>query len=109
MSKASTLDRPKKKVISDKIIAIVTSPIVVEHEALEDIKKMAEEATGKEVEVRTVIDESIMSGMIIEYAGEVFDYSIKTKAKRVDDYLEEITKEKITNKLTTKRKLTTKE
>ncbi len=54
----------------------------------EAIKKALQQATGKNVELTVRTDKSLLGGLQAEFAGRVFDGSIRAQLKRMADTLE---------------------
>ncbi len=67
--------------------AVVTSAISLEENQLAQIKANIEKSTGKEIEISTLVDESILGGMIIRVGDKVVDGSIKGEMQALKNNL----------------------
>jgi len=67
--------------------AAVTSSRELEGKQQEAIKAGLEQQTGKKVELSVAVDEGLIGGLQVEIGGRLFDGSIKTQLKRIEDTL----------------------
>lgn len=75
----AVLERFLEMVKADQGIvkATVTSAVALNETQLEQIKSKIEASTNSKVELETIIDESIIAGLIIKVADKVMDASVK--------------------------------
>lgn len=69
------------------IKASVTSVVPLKAEQLEEIKAKLQAGTGKVVELETIIDESIIAGLIIRVGDKVIDASVQGEMKTLKKQL----------------------
>ncbi|WP_054739685.1 ATP synthase F1 subunit delta [Cellulosilyticum ruminicola] len=82
------LDMVKKE--AGIVKATVTSAIALSQSQLEQIQSKIEASTNSKVELETIIDESIIAGLIIKVADKVVDASIKGKMQTLKKQLSDI-------------------
>lgn len=82
------LDMVKKE--AGIVKATVTSAIALSQTQLEQIQSKIEASTNSKVELETIIDESIIAGLIIKVADKVVDASIKGKMQTLKKQLSDI-------------------
>ncbi len=70
--------------------ATVTSAVVLEARQLEEIKMQLENNTKSQIELDTIVDESIIAGLIIRVGDKVVDASIKGKMQTLKKQLAEL-------------------
>ena len=71
------------KKASGKIIAeVITASTISEYE-ITRIKESLKNATGREVEVESTVDPSILGGLITKVEDKVYDNSIKTQLNKI--------------------------
>jgi len=67
--------------------AAVTSSRDLDGKQQEAIKAGLEQQTGKQVELSVAVDEELIGGLQVEIGGRLFDGSLKTQLKRIEDTL----------------------
>ncbi len=77
--------------LADKLSGIMRAEVTAAVE-LNDVQRQAilaalEKQTGKKVEVKAEVDPSLIGGLRVEIGGRVFDGSLKTQLKRIEDTL----------------------
>ncbi len=72
------------------IKASVTSAVALNETQIEQIKANLQAGTGKVIELETIIDESIIAGLIIRVGDKVIDVSIKGEMKTLKKQLSEL-------------------
>lgn len=73
--------------ISGVVRACVTSAVKMTKAQSDSIKDGLEKQTGKKIDLKTQVDSTLLGGMKAEVGGKVFDGSIKTQLKRIEDTL----------------------
>ncbi len=73
----------------DKEVAEVTSAVALDDETIERLASALRKATGKDVEVKVVVDPSVIGGIVARVGDTVIDGSI---AKRVDSVRQKVSK-----------------
>lgn len=84
-TKHQMLDRLKRA--AGRIQADVTTPSELSQQEYERIKEAIANKTGREVELRTKVDPSILGGMIAKIDNNLFDSSIRTRLERMKSVL----------------------
>ncbi len=64
-----------------RVRAVVTSATPLEPADLDRIVETFEKKTGKKVLAESVVDESLLGGVVVDIAGQVFDGSLKNQLK----------------------------
>ena len=67
--------------------AVVRSAIKLSDAQEQKLVKALEKRTGKSVILKTVIDKSVLGGIIVEIDGEVIDGSVKTDLKHIKEVI----------------------
>jgi F-type H+-transporting ATPase subunit delta len=67
--------------------AQITSAVELDQGQCREIQSGLEKQTGKKVELKVQLDPSLIGGIQAEIGGKVFDGSIKTQLKRIEDTL----------------------
>jgi F-type H+-transporting ATPase subunit delta len=73
--------------LSGVLRATVAAASEISEQHRESIKASLEKQTGKRVELTTKVDPSLIGGIQVEIGGKVFDGSLKTQLKRIEDTL----------------------
>lgn len=73
--------------LSGVIRANITAAAELEADRQEAIRSRLQEQTGKQVKLKVRIDPSLIGGMQAEVGGKVFDGSVRTQLKRIEDTL----------------------
>lgn len=72
---------------SQKQIAVVRSAIALDDNTVERLAAALQKATGKAVEVRVVVDESVMGGLVATVGDTVIDGSVRTRVDQLKSRL----------------------
>ncbi|XP_073104251.1 ATP synthase subunit O, mitochondrial [Elaeis guineensis] len=74
-----------------EVKVIVTTVIPLPAEEEKELKQTLQEilGQGKTVIIEQKIDPSILGGLVVEFGQKVFDMSIKTRAKQMENFLRE--------------------
>lgn len=72
------------------IKASVTSAVALNETQIEQIKAKLQAGTGKVIELETIIDESIIAGLIIRVGDKVIDASVQGEMKTLKKQLSEL-------------------
>lgn len=73
--------------LSGVVRAQITSAVELNQGQCREIQSGLEKQTGKKVELKVQLDPSLIGGIQAEIGGKVFDGSIKTQLKRIEDTL----------------------
>lgn len=79
------IDRLKKA--AGKVRAHVTTATSLSDSELERIKSTISASTGKDVEIETRVDQSLIAGMIARVENKVFDNSIRSRLNKIKSVL----------------------
>jgi len=78
--------------LADELAGILRARIVsattLEAKQLNSITSSLEKRTGMKVEPKVQVDPSLIGGIQVEIGGKVFDGSVKTQLKRIEDILQ---------------------
>jgi F-type H+-transporting ATPase subunit delta len=74
--------------LSGKMKAKITSAIELTDTQSGQIKKDLEKLTGKTIELETAVDATLIGGVKAEFAGTVYDGSLKTQLDKISDTLQ---------------------
>ena len=78
--------------LADELSGILRARVIAAAELQEAqrqaIRTNLEKQTGKRVELTTEVNPSLIGGLQVEFGGKVFDGSLKTQLKRIEDSLE---------------------
>jgi len=69
------------------IRAAVTASRELDAKQQQAIKAGLEQQTGKQVELSVAVDDELIGGLQVEIGGRLFDGSLKTQLKRIEDTL----------------------
>ncbi len=83
LERAVTLFRERK----NRVKATVLSSVVIEDAEVERIKKALTGITGKEVEIVTERDSSLIGGLLVKVGSRMFDASIKGQLRLLKEEL----------------------
>ncbi len=72
---------------NQSVEAIVTTAAKLNDTQKQNLIKSLEKRTGKKVTLKTVIDKSVLGGLIVTLDGEVIDGSVKSNLKRVREVI----------------------
>lgn len=72
-----------------EVKVIVTSVIPLPEQEEKELKQAMQDllGAGKTVKLEQKIDQNILGGLVIEFSQKLFDMSIKTRAKQMEDFL----------------------
>ncbi|ERN11793.1 ATP synthase subunit O, mitochondrial isoform X1 [Amborella trichopoda] len=72
-----------------EVKAVVTTVIPLPEQEEKELKETLQDVIGhgKTVKLEQKIDQSIMGGIVVEFAQKVFDMSIRTRAKQMEKFL----------------------
>jgi F-type H+-transporting ATPase subunit delta len=73
--------------LSGILRARITTAAEMPESQKEGIRAAMERQTGKQVELKSTYDPSLLGGIQVEIAGKVFDSSLKTQLKRIEETL----------------------
>jgi F-type H+-transporting ATPase subunit delta len=73
--------------LSGILRARITSPTELNKNQQDAVKAGLEKQTGKKIELKVRLDRSLIGGIQAEIGGRVFDGSVKTQLKRIEDTL----------------------
>lgn len=73
--------------LSGVVRAKITSAAKLTKARTEALQKGLEQLTGKQVELSVEMDQSLIGGIKAEMGGKLFDGSVKTQLKRIEDTL----------------------
>lgn len=74
----------------DAAVAEVRTAVPLEEGKRDELVKALEQATGKKVEARVVVDPSILGGVIARVGDQVIDGSIRRRLEQARDQLSEV-------------------
>lgn len=74
----------------DAAVAEVRTAVQLDDRQRDEIAKALEQATGKKVELKVVVDPSILGGVIARVGDQVIDGSIKRRLEMARDQLSEV-------------------
>jgi F-type H+-transporting ATPase subunit delta len=74
----------------DAAVAEVRTAVQLDDRQRDELAKALEQATGKKVELKVVIDPSILGGVIARVGDQVIDGSIKRRLEMARDQLSEV-------------------
>ncbi|OUV78481.1 MAG: ATP synthase F1 subunit delta [Acidimicrobiaceae bacterium TMED130] len=67
----------------DKAVAEVYSVVDLSSDQQERLAAALKSATGKDVEMKVIIDESVMGGLLVQIEDEVIDGTVRTRLKQL--------------------------
>ncbi|MDO4608012.1 MAG: ATP synthase F1 subunit delta [Clostridia bacterium] len=67
--------------------AVVVSAVALSEQQMQNLIKALQKRTGKRINLKTVIDKSVLGGLTVTLDGEVIDGSVKTNLKRVREVI----------------------
>jgi F-type H+-transporting ATPase subunit delta len=70
-----------------KVVAEVRSAVPLDETRRTNLAKALSKATGREVEVKVVVDPGVLGGIVARIGDEVFDGSIQTRLREARDLL----------------------
>jgi len=77
--------------LADEMAGLVRAAVTASRELdvkqQQAIKAGLEQQTGKQVELSIAVDEELIGGLQVEIGGRLFDGSLKTQLKRIEDTL----------------------
>ncbi len=73
--------------LSGILRARITTAAQMPESQKEGIRAAMERQTGKKVELKSTLDPSLLGGIQVEIAGKVFDGSLRTQLKRIEETL----------------------
>ncbi len=69
------------------VTAVVKSAVELSDAQKQGLVKSLEKRTGKSVALKTIVDNSLMGGIVVEMDGELLDGSVKNNLKRVREVI----------------------
>ncbi len=76
----------------NRVRAEITSAVALEGSEKEALRKAIAEMTGKDVEMTTDVDESLIGGAVTRIGGTVYDGSVRTQLEQLKDNILTATK-----------------
>lgn len=73
-----------------KLIAFVTSAVELTDTQKNDLAIKLNKKTGKEITLETIVDTSILGGVIVKYDNTLIDGSVKTKLLNLNKQIKEV-------------------
>jgi len=86
------IDAVRNKISEEKgeVTAEVTTAQKLSVEQIKELSKTLKASVGKDVNIKAIIDESLIGGLIVKVGSKMIDSSIKSKLSNLQNVMKEV-------------------